>query len=43
MNGMYPRIEISEVGFVVHMKWHVFMLLKFYSERRKDRFDIAYE
>jgi len=38
MNGIHPSIEISEVGFIVHMKWHVFMLLKFYLEKRKDDF-----
>jgi len=43
MNGMHPSIEISEAGFIVHMKWHVFMFLKFYLEKRKDGFGIAYE
>ena len=43
MNGMHPSIEISEVGFIVHMKSHVFMVLKFYLEKRKYGFGIAYE
>lgn len=43
MNEIHPSIEISEVGFIVHMQWHVFMLLKFYSEKRKDGFGVAYE